>query len=93
MRTLAAMDCDQPSLLVLNKIDRLTPAEVRAARLGLGDTSGLSPITVSALTGSGLRELRQAIDGLAERAAPGAAKTHGAHRKSEGDDIAMQAAG
>jgi GTP-binding protein HflX len=65
--TLAEMGCDQPALLVVNKIDRLTAAEQRQMRLALGDVAGYSALAISARTGAGLRELRQAIDGLAGR--------------------------
>ncbi len=68
--TLRDMDCDQPSLLVLNKADRLRATALRDARLRLGDVAGVSPLCVSALRGTGLRELRQAIDALAARVVP-----------------------
>jgi GTP-binding protein HflX len=65
--TLEDMGCTQPALLVVNKCDRLTPSELRRVRLSLGDIAGSSAIAISARTGEGLRELRQAIDGLAGR--------------------------
>ena len=65
LETLADMGCDQPAMLVVNKIDRLTAAEQRRVRLALGDIAGSSPLAISARTGVGLRELRQSIDGLA----------------------------
>ncbi len=49
---------DRPMLRVLNKIDRLSPEEVR----GLGDSNGKLP--VSALTGAGLEKLLMKIDEL-----------------------------
>ena len=67
MDTLAEMGCDQPVLLVVNKIDRLTAAERREVRLALGDIAGTSALAISARTGAGLRDLRQSIDGLAGR--------------------------
>ena len=65
--TLEDMGCTQPALLVVNKCDRLTPSELRRVRLSLGDIAGTSAIVISARTGDGLRELRQAFDGLAGR--------------------------
>jgi len=70
MTTLADMGCDQPSLLVISKTDRLTPAEQSRARLCLGDIAGSSPLCVSVRRGSGLRELRQALDALASQLVP-----------------------
>jgi 50S ribosomal subunit-associated GTPase HflX len=63
--TLEDMGCSQPALLIVNKCDRLTASELRRVRLSLGDIAGTSAITISARTGDGLRELRQAFDGLA----------------------------
>jgi GTP-binding protein HflX len=68
--TLRSMDCDQPTILALSKVDRLTESEVRAARLRLGDIAGVSALAVSATRGTGLRELRQRIDGLAAQVVP-----------------------
>jgi GTPase len=50
---------DRPRLRVLNKIDRLTPAEIEALQVPResGDTA-----MVSALTGAGLEQLLQKID-------------------------------
>jgi hypothetical protein len=45
----------------------LTAGEQRQVRLALGDVAGYSALAISARTGAGLRELRQAIDGLAGR--------------------------
>ncbi|MFN2581763.1 MAG: GTPase HflX [Candidatus Dormibacteria bacterium] len=70
MRTLADMKCDQPSLLIMSKCDRMTPAETRRARLALGDIAGSSPLALSARSGVGLRELRQSLDSLAGRIVP-----------------------
>jgi GTPase len=70
LETLQDMGCDQPSLLVLNKIDRLSPAALHDAALRLGDVAGVSPLALSALRGSGLREFRRALDGLAEHVVP-----------------------
>jgi len=65
MSTLADMGCNQPSVLVVNKVDRLTVTELARTRLNLGDIAGASPLCVSARRGIGLRDLRQAIDTLA----------------------------
>jgi GTP-binding protein HflX len=70
--TLAGMGCEQPSLLVINKIDRLRPAELRSLRLRLRDIAATSPLCVSALRGTGLRDLRNALDTLAAGAVPSA---------------------
>ena len=70
LETLRSMDCEQPMILALSKVDRLTASEVRAARLRLGDVAGVSALAVSATRGTGLRELRQHIDGLAARVVP-----------------------
>jgi len=63
--TLAGMECEQQSLLVMSKCDRLTPSEIRAMRMRLGDIAGVTPLAVSAVRGTGLRELRQMLDDLA----------------------------
>jgi GTP-binding protein HflX len=68
--TLSEMGCDQPSLLVISKSDRLTAPEIRRLRMRVGDISGVSPLAVSALRGVGLRELRQTIDDMARRLVP-----------------------
>jgi GTP-binding protein HflX len=65
LETLEEMACDQPAILVVNKVDRLSPAEAAEMCSRLGQIAGLSPIAVSALKGTGLRELRGAIDELA----------------------------
>ena len=70
LETLRSMDCEQPMILVMSKVDRLTASEVRAARLRLGDIAGVSALAVSATRGVGLRELRQRIDGLAAELVP-----------------------
>jgi GTP-binding protein HflX len=70
LETLRSMECEQPMILALSKVDRLTASEVRAARLRLGDIAGVSALAVSATKGTGLRELRQRIDGLAAQVVP-----------------------
>ena len=67
MSTLAGMGCEQPSVLVMNKTDRLNATELARTRLILGDIAGASPLCVSARSGAGLRDLRQAIDTLTAR--------------------------
>jgi GTP-binding protein HflX len=70
LETLAEMGCDQPAVLVVNKIDRLSAVEAREIAQRLGNIAGLAPVLVSATTGTGLRELRSAIDELAAAAVP-----------------------
>lgn len=91
--TLADMGCDQPALLVLNKTDRLTPAELRARRLSLGDVSGMSALCISALRSTGLRELRQAFDSLAARVVPDTRANRQQRDARPGDDVPERAAG
>src|SRR5437870_498895 len=73
--TLAGMDCDQPSVLLINKCDRLSAQEQRRARLRLGDVAGTSPLAISALRATGLRELRQTLDAMTAGLVPDA-RTH-----------------
>ncbi|MBV8301490.1 MAG: GTPase HflX [Candidatus Dormibacteraeota bacterium] len=68
--TLEDMGCAQPSLLVLNKADRLAPAALRSVRMRLGDVAGSSPLAISALRGSGLRDFRDVLDRLAASLVP-----------------------
>jgi GTP-binding protein HflX len=68
--TLAAMECDQPSVLLVSKCDRLTPSQLRQVRLRLGDIAGTSPLAISALRATGLRELRQTLDSMTARLVP-----------------------
>jgi GTP-binding protein HflX len=68
--TLAEMDCDQPTLLVANKIDRLAAEVLEETVAGLEDTADCRALRVSAKLGTGLRELRTALDALAGRAVP-----------------------
>ncbi|MGI8847425.1 MAG: GTPase HflX [Candidatus Dormibacteria bacterium] len=70
LRTLQEMDCDQPALLVLNKIDRLDPAEVEEVAQRLEAIAGSRSLLVSARNGRGLKELRFAIDDLGARLVP-----------------------
>lgn len=70
METLESMECDQPALLVLNKVDRIPAGELAGISDRLAEIADVPPLHVSALTGDGLRELRAAIDGLAARVVP-----------------------
>ncbi len=70
LATLDEMDCTQPAVLVVNKVDRLEPVEAEEMARRLGDIAELAPVLVSAAKGTGLRELREAIDALAARAVP-----------------------
>jgi len=68
--TLRDMRCDQPSLLLISKCDRLTASELRSVRLRLGDLAGTSPLPISAIRGTGLREFRLMLDSMAARVVP-----------------------
>lgn len=70
METLESMECDQPAILVANKVDRV-PVEVRPEIIAeLEDVLGATTVPVSGLTGDGMRELRSAIDRLAAAVVP-----------------------
>lgn len=62
LQTLNAMECEQPNLVILNKIDRMDPAEVEAAVEDVRSVTKRTPLCVSALKGTGLKELREALD-------------------------------
>ena len=68
--TLDEMGCDQPALLAVNKVDRLDSAEAAEIAARLGEIAGQPPLLVSATKGTGLRELRAAIDGAAAASVP-----------------------
>ncbi|GAC1571638.1 MAG: GTPase HflX [Candidatus Dormibacteria bacterium] len=70
LATLDEMDCEQPAVLAINKIDRLSTAEADDMARRLGAIAGLPPVQVSATKGTGMRELRHAIDELAAQAVP-----------------------
>jgi 50S ribosomal subunit-associated GTPase HflX len=70
LETLAEMECDQPTLLVANKIDRLEAAALDDTVARLEETADCRALRVSARTGTGLRDLRTALDALAGRAVP-----------------------
>ncbi len=70
LTTLDEMSCDQPAVLAVNKVDRLDPAEAAEVAARLGAIAGVSPVLVSAARGTGLRELRAAMDELAAGAVP-----------------------
>jgi GTPase len=70
LETLEGMDCHQPALLVMSKVDRLDQSR-RALMAGrLGAIAETAPVLVSSRTGEGIRELRQAIDQVAARVVP-----------------------
>ena len=64
------MECDQPTLLVANKIDRLEAEILEETVAGLEETASCRALRVSARAGTGLKELRTALDALAGRAVP-----------------------
>jgi GTP-binding protein HflX len=68
--TLASMDCEQPALLVANKVDRLAAPELDDAVRRLEQVAGCRALRISALQGIGLRELRSAVDALAAGLVP-----------------------
>jgi GTP-binding protein HflX len=70
LATLDDMGCDQPSVLAVNKVDRLSAAEAAEVAGRLGNIAGLTPVLISATKGTGMRELRGAIDVLAAEAVP-----------------------
>ncbi len=70
LATLDEMDCDQPAVLAINKVDRLSAAEAAEVAHRLGGIAGLEPVLISAARGTGMRELRHAIDVLAAEAVP-----------------------
>jgi GTP-binding protein HflX len=70
LETLAAMECGQPAILVMSKVDRLD-ANRRALMAGrLGAIAETRPVMVSSTSGEGIRELRAEIDALAARVVP-----------------------
>ena len=70
LRTLDEMGCDQPAILAVNKVDRLDGAEASEIGRRLGEVAGLEPVLISASKGTGLRELRSAIDDVAKDVVP-----------------------
>jgi len=70
LETLQGMECGQPALLVLSKIDRVDPAALDGISERLAAIAGADPVLVSALQGTGLRDLRAAIDRLAAEVVP-----------------------
>jgi GTP-binding protein HflX len=70
LATLDEMGCDQPAVLAVNKVDRLGAAAAADMARRLGAAAGLPPVRISAARGTGIRELRQAIDELAAEAVP-----------------------
>ncbi|HWF57180.1 MAG TPA: GTPase HflX [Candidatus Dormibacteraeota bacterium] len=70
LATLDEMGCEQAAVLAVNKVDRLSPAEAAEMAQRLGAIAGIAPIQISAAKGTGMRELRSAIDALAAEAVP-----------------------
>ena len=65
LATLASMECEQPALLVANKVDRLAAPLLDEAVQRLERVADCRALRISALRGTGMRELRTAIDVLA----------------------------
>jgi len=70
LETLAEMECDQPPLLVANKVDRLEAEALDDAVDRLEEIAGCRALRISATVGTGLKELRTALDALAARLVP-----------------------
>jgi GTP-binding protein HflX len=70
LETLDEMGCDQPAILAVNKVDRLDSAEAAEMARRLGEIARLRPVLISAAKGTGLRELRSAIDELVAKVVP-----------------------
>ena len=70
LETLESMECNQPALLVTNKIDLVPDAELPTVIATLEDIAGCSAIPVSAIAASGFDELKMAIDELAAVTVP-----------------------
>jgi GTP-binding protein HflX len=70
LTTLEEMESDQPALLVVNKVDRVPTDRLDDSVAALEEVAGSRALRVSALRGTGLRELREAIDALAARVVP-----------------------
>jgi GTPase len=70
LETLESMECRQPAILVMSKLDRLDDQH-RALMAGrLGAIAESVPVMVSSRSGEGLRDLRSAIDRIAARVVP-----------------------
>ena len=70
LETLQSMECDQPALLVLSKIDRVTADALDEISERLAAIAGAQPVRVSAVKGTGLRDFRDAVDRLAGEVVP-----------------------
>jgi GTP-binding protein HflX len=70
LETLESMDCRQPAMLVMSKVDRLDDRR-RALMAGrLAAIAETKPVMVSSRTGEGIRELRAEIDRIAAAVVP-----------------------
>ncbi|MFN2452146.1 MAG: GTPase HflX, partial [Candidatus Dormibacteria bacterium] len=70
LETLQSMECDQPALLVLSKIDRVAADALDEISERLAAIAGAEPVRLSAVTGAGLRDFRDAVDRLAGEVVP-----------------------
>lgn len=70
LETLSSMDCQQPSLLILNKIDLVGARQLRMLADHASRAAGAHPLLVSGKAGTGLTELRDAIDELVAAVVP-----------------------
>ncbi len=77
LQTLADMDCTQPAILVLTKIDLVEELLRHEIVSELNSMVNSDPIVVSAVSGEGIPNLRAALEAMAQAAFPG---TGGDHR-------------
>jgi GTP-binding protein HflX len=70
LETLESMECNQPSLLIANKVDLVPPAELPDVIADLEDVAGYAAIPLSAKTGKGLTELKQALNAKVAEVVP-----------------------
>jgi GTP-binding protein HflX len=62
LETLESMECNQPSLLIASKIDLVPATELPDVVAALEDVAGSAAIPISAQSGKGLSELKQALN-------------------------------
>jgi GTPase len=62
LETLESMECEQPSLLIANKIDLVPAAELPDVIAALEDVGEQNAVPISARSGKGLAELKQLLD-------------------------------
>jgi GTPase len=70
LETLESMECRQPAILVMSKIDRLDDNRRALMADRLSAIAETPPVMVSARSGEGMRDLRTAIDRVAAGVVP-----------------------